>query len=407
MESHSLMRKDGTFRESAKCLLDASIRAGRSLVAPHRGALFAYENLLAHVQARTSLLRPTNRPGDDRAFFNRGLAALSLYHTDWLRPVEAWHEETPNPWPLFSSLAQHLLARWPVPACMASAWLDPPTGRKSPQQDWYRHLGRGGDLRTAGLPLRLTRAMSRWLREAPHQLPVIGAVRWAQVLGLGGSKALARIVVGTRLGKVLENEEFWETVLRFLIAHPELRAEQVGPVVDFLQAQRFAWREGAFGKRPPPRPDYSMKGRTVASILRQLEEWHRELVWEAERPQVTWRPAGFAGFHLVREEERGPQVWTIEEILTDRGLRQEGQAMHHCVAIYLEDCIRRETSIWSMRVETRWGQQRALTIEVDLATRMICQVRGSCNRFPSANEMGVVERWAEAEGLRLAEDVRG
>ncbi|MBY0227782.1 MAG: PcfJ domain-containing protein [Gemmataceae bacterium] len=405
------MRRDGTFRRSAQRRLDDSIRAARALLAPKGGALPAYERLLAHVRARTSLLRPSDRPGGDRTPFNRGLAALSLYHADWLRPVEAWRSAARNPWPLFSSLAQHLLARCPVPACMASAWLDPPTGRKSPQQDWFRHLGRGMDLRTAGLPLRLTRAMARLFWEAPHHYPVIAAVRWAQVLGLGGSKELARAVVGTRLGKTLENEEFWETVLRFFVSHPELALEQVGPVVDFLHAQRFAWKEGVspqgvFGKRPPPRPDYSMKGRTVASVLRQVEEWHRELIREADRPLIAWRPAPFGGFRLVRAEESGAQVWTIEEILTDRDLRQEGREMRHCVASYLEECVRRETSIWTMRVETRWGQRRALTLEVDIPTRMIWQARGTCNRPPSANELGIVERWAEAEGLRLAEEVR-
>jgi hypothetical protein len=60
--------------------------------------------------------------------------------------------------------------------------------------------------------------------------------------------------VGTRLGKVLENEEFWESVLHFFVNHPCLDLAQVGPVVDFLQHQRFEWKEGVspdgvFGKQ--------------------------------------------------------------------------------------------------------------------------------------------------------------
>jgi hypothetical protein len=59
--------------------------------------------------------------------------------------------------------------------------------------------------------------------------------------------------------------------------------------VDFRQHQRFEWKEGVsaegvFGKQPPPRPDYTMKGRTVASILRQVEEWHKELGQETNQP---------------------------------------------------------------------------------------------------------------------------
>jgi hypothetical protein len=238
-------------------------------------------------------------------------------------------------------------------------------------------------------------------------------LRWAQVLGLGGSKALARAVVGTRLGKVLGNEEFWESVLHFFINHPSLDLAQVGPVVDFLQHQRFEWKEGVspggvFGKQPPPRPDYTMKGRTVASILRQVEEWHKELGQEANQSSITWRHAPFKEFRLVQGEEAlgNMRVWTITELLTSRALFLEGQAMRHCVATYKENCVRRQTSIWSMQVETQRGRQRALTIEVDISKRTICQVRGKCNRLPSVNERAIVERWAAVEGLQVVEALR-
>jgi hypothetical protein len=100
------------------------------------------------------------------------------------------------------------------------------------------------------------------------------------------------------------------------------------------------------------------------------------------------------------------RVWTITEILTSRALFLEGQAMRHCVATYQEDCVRRQVSIWSMQVETQRGRQRALTIEVDNPKRMVCQVRGKCNRLPSANERALVERWAAVEGLRVVEGMR-
>jgi hypothetical protein len=403
------MRREGSFRQTARRQLDDSIRAGRALAA-QRGALPAYERLLWHVRTRTTLLHPSDRAGDNRTPFNSGLVALALYHRDWLRPVESWHPAHQNARPQFSSLAQHLLARYPVPPFMASAWLDLPAGKKLPQHDWYRHLGRGENIRTAGLPLRLTRAMAHLFTQAPHHYSALAALRWAQVLGLGGSKALARAIVGTRLGKVLENEEFWESVLYFFINHPGLDLTQVGPVVDFLQHQRFEWREGVsvdgvFGKLPPARPDFTMKGRTVTSILRLVEEWHKELARDGDRCLVSWPRAPFKDFRLVQEEEApgNARVWTITEILTSRALFLEGREMRHCVASYKEDCMRREASIWSMQVQTRRGRHRALTIDVDIPTRTILQVRGKCNRLPSAGERAIVERWAAVEGLGVVE----
>src|SRR3954464_6453848 len=105
-----------------------------------------------------------------------------------------------------------------------------------------------------------------------------------------------------------------------------------------------------------------MKGRTVASLLRQVEEWHRELGQETNQPSITWRHAAFNDFRLVQGEEAlgNVRAWTVTEILTSRALFLEGQAMRHCVATYKENCIRRRTSIWSMQVETRRGRQRAL-----------------------------------------------
>jgi hypothetical protein len=150
-----------------------------------------------------------------------------------------------------------------------------------------------------------------------------------------------------------------------------------------------------------------MKGRTVASIRRQVEEWHKELGRETNQPLVTWRHAPFNDFRLVQGEEAlgNMRVWTITEILTSRALFLEGRAMRHCVATYKEGCVRRQVSIWSMQAETRRGRQRALTIEVDIPKRAVCQVRGKCNRLPSANERAIVDRWAEAEGLRFVHTV--
>ena len=92
--------------------------------------------------------------------------------------------------------------------------------------------------------------------------------------------------------------------------------------------------EGLLGKQPPPRPDYSLKGRTVASLLRQVEEWHKELGQDRDRPSLSWPHSPFKDFRLVQRREGAgePRVWTITELLTSRALDLEGRAMRHCVA---------------------------------------------------------------------------
>src|SRR5262245_16848460 len=116
------MRREVSFRQTAKQQLDDSIHAGRSLALRHDGALLAYERLLRQVQSRTALLHPSDRAGDNRNFLNAGVLALALHHADWLRPVETWFPSRQNVWPLLTSLAHHLFARYPVPPFMTSVW---------------------------------------------------------------------------------------------------------------------------------------------------------------------------------------------------------------------------------------------------------------------------------------------
>jgi hypothetical protein len=183
--------------------------------------------------------------------------------------------------------------------------------------------------------------------------------------------------------------------------------------VDFLQHQKFEWKEGVspegvLGKQPPPRPDYTMKGRTVASIMRQVEEWHKQLGQDTDQPSLSWRRSPLEDFRLVEGSEvlGNMRVWTITQLLTSRSLLLEGRAMRHCVATYAERCARRQTSIWSMQVENQRGRYRVLTIEVDLLKRIVCQARGKCNRLPQRAERELMEQWAVQEGLKVAESVR-
>jgi hypothetical protein len=405
------MRGHGAFRQSGKQQLDDAIHAHRRALARHHiGALPAYEQLLRYVQTRTALLHPTNSPKDHRGKLNDGLVALALYHSDWLRSVETWVPTQQNCYPQFASLAQHLFARFPVPACMTSVWFDLPLGERLPQHTWYKHLGLGQNIRTASLPMQLTRTMAHLFHQAPHHFSAVAALRWAQVRGMGGNEALARAVVGTRLGKILENEVFWETVLQFFVNQPSLDLAQVGPIVDFLQHQRFEWRDGvsptgALGKQPPPQPDFTMRGRTTASLGRLVREWHRQLGQESQQPSIAWQRSAINEFQMVEgsEELGNVRIWTVSELLNSRALFLEGQSMRHCVATYVKSCIRRQTSIWSMQIEHQRGRHRVLTIEVDLLKRTICQARKKANQRPHEKEIAVMERWAKEQGLKVSD----
>jgi hypothetical protein len=309
-----------------------------------------------------------------------------------------------NPIPLFSSLSHHLLAEYPVPPVLLSAWFRGVTGKGRQQQVWFKHAGCGKSLRTAGFPIPLTRRMAHEFAHAPAHYPIDFALRWAQVRGLGGSDSLARSVAATRLGREFENGEFWISVIHPLVNSPRLDPSHVEPIVEYLHDQKFRPRRIIVGEDTevevgPPQPGLSIKGRTTASLVRRAVEWQAER--RSEQPQrgvIRWDRSDIGEY---RQEGEGGPAWTIRELLDSDELAAEGKAMEHCVANYAGCCARRLTTIWSVGMETSEGRQRVVTVEVNPASREVIQAKARCNGEPDDSCVAILKEWAGREGLKL------
>jgi len=370
-------------------------------------------SLLLHVQPITNFLDAAPAiPQFGHQIGNTwtdALVALAHRWRAWIRPVEEWRPRTHNVRRQFASLARHLLADYPVPTFMDSVWFMGIGAEAVRRQRWYIHVASGQNLRTADVPIPLTKRMAHHFMLAPNHLTVDQALRWGQVIGLGGSPRLAEAVTATRLAEHFENDEFWISVIRFFIENPMLDLVHVGPIIDYLQNQRFDHREefqapGVFGRLPPPQPNLTMKGRSPEALLRQVERWHRQLSNERVDLKAQWPGAGIKGFDCIegREGSSSLRRWTIRELLSSHALVAEGRAMQHCVASYAHSCSRRVTSIWSLQVENYEGSRRMVTVEVRLPQRIVCQARGKRNVLPDAKSKDILRRWAAQEGLKLS-----
>ena len=307
----------------------------------------ALERLLRHVQTTTGLLRlPTVGGRIETQGIERivgGLLALACHHTDWVRPIEDWNPTGQSPMPQFGSLAMHLLARYPVPAFMTSVWLRDRDAESHRYQGWYKHIGLGRNIRTADLPLLLTKMMAHHFMLAPDHYTVEAALRWGQVRGMGGSEELAGAVAATQLGRSFEHEDFWKTVIQFFVNEPTLDSIHIGPIVDYLNSQKFVpqedfLEEGELGRPGPPQPNLTMKGRTKGSLLRLVEEWHKSLRHRPKVVPVYWERSGIGELRFIEKDSRDhepPRTWTIQELLSSGELYREGLAMQHCVASYV------------------------------------------------------------------------
>ena len=347
-----------------------------------------------------------------------GLSALAAQHARWVNEPGSWKPDSHGARRQFGSLARHLLARYEVPVFMDEAWLIGADERGLAHQEWFIHIGRGANIRTAGLPIQLTRRAAHLFPLAPRDLSIEAALRWAQTLALGGDELLARALISTRLAELQPDEPFWQSVIFFFINNPMLDFARVGAIVDFVHHRRFVPAEAADpGGGPPrlaiPEPEFSMKGRTGIALLRRVEEWHRELARESKRPPLEWSGSGVKGLQWsYRDSAAKLDVsWTITELLSSRALQEEGRDMRHCVASYASSCARGTTSIWSLQVQegATAVPRRVMTIELHNARRAITQARGRCNRAPGekrssarlANAPAIVRRWASEQSLTI------
>jgi hypothetical protein len=340
--------------------------------------------------------------------FVEALVLIAAHHQAWLRPCDTWKPRTHNTRRQFASLLRHLFVQYDdMPLFFDSVWFTGPTAKGGNQRAIYLHIGKGGSLRSCDLPIRFSKRMAHHFKQAPNDVTFEKALRWGQVLGLGGDERLATTILATRLGECFDHDDFWITVIEWLISNPMLDRVHIGPIIDYLHNQRFSPEPFvAAGNQEamlPPQPNLNMKGRTPQSLLRKVNEWHRGLAKDNTHQVSQWASAGIDGFEFLEgsQTNRSLKLWTIRELLSSKSLVAEGRQLKHCVASYGSSCIRGACSIWTMEVETHEGRTKALTLEVR-SPRTICQARGKANRLPTEKERGIMRRWAAEAGLTIA-----
>jgi len=337
------------------------------------------------------------------AIHARGVVELCKNATRWLRPIDQWMPKTHNPNRQFFSLARHLLAIYDVPLFMDQAWLR----GTALQQAWFILIGQGKNIQTAdNLPVPLTKKMAHHFLEAPAAYSIEAAFRWGQTIVLGGDRRLADAIRETRLVEDFRDNDFWLSVIRFFVRNPMLDPVHIQPIVDYLWNQRYEPRiafveRGIARELGPEQPNLSMRGRTVHSLLRAVDEWHRRLGRETAGGRLQWHKSAIRDFKFIEgsEQAKNMKVWRIRELLSGQELIAEGRRMSHCVASYANSCHKGICSIWSMEVEADDGIEPLVTIEVNHKRKEMCQVRGKRNRLPTDKEKDILRRWATKEQL--------
>ena len=352
-----------------------------------------------------TIQEPDERDDNQRlALRMRALLSMAGRAKGWVRPIEAWtlQRGEDEPHPLFQ-LSRHLLVKWDIPDFMDTIWLVTSAEVCELWLDWYQQIGAGGPVRGGASRLAMSAGQARYFDDIPNTylagMHESFMLAYMDMRLLGANSTRAHEMTVTYLGRpgVLSssNRHFWLSVGRFFLAHPEIPAEQLDPLCDYLRAIKF-------GNGAEAQPGLVMTGRSAAKLLAQMRRWHRGAGREMWREKQVFAPSGLRGADgEAAELPEALRGWRVSEVLTRAGLIAESRVLRHCVQTYDGKCAAGLCSIWSVRKVGRDGRaRRRLTIEVERGGRII-QVRGRDNRWPTAEERAAVAAWANWTGVKL------
>lgn len=310
------------------------------------------------------------------------------------RDLKDWTPKTHNAHKQYGSLVRHLFAQYPVPDFMDSVWFrDDDTWIP-----WFIEIGSGANIRkVAGFPIAYTKKMAHNMFQSPRNYSIEQAIRWGQVSALGGGLRFFNEIQCTRIAPIgtigqthPDRHAFWQTVIEWFLRHPMLDPVHFGPIVDYIEHQKFS----------PPRenPDFEITGRSPQAILHLVNQWHGALGKASRRKQVSWPCHGLDWQWEQKTRDDVTHAWEVREILDSHALLAEGRGMRHCVYTYTDSCAKGQNVILSLRCDGK----RLLTVQFLPHQQRLGEIRGSCNRRPKNAELNVLSRWAKDKGLEKA-----
>lgn len=371
------------------------------------------------IAAYDATLRQAARAVRQPPDFKRALDEAHHGLGNAIRPRDAWRPQlkTRDAGRLRLAAARHLFAIYPVSAHLEHIWLDGSglTGDETMlRKRWYVAAASGQSLYKAGAGEWLTRKEVHWFLNPPAALDFCETFWLAIVRTYIDDLGIAQRIARSKISRTPRADlAFWREAARFFTVNP-LPIEEIDDLCDHLAA------------RLEREPHYSLRGRTLVSLQRQMQEWHRDIAMvariEAAQRRAAILRAGDAGVRQSKDDghwagsplaswswrpserkanARGEEFAVVQITKAD-DLVAESRAMHHCVWTYAEKCIAGQASIWSLRRTGLGRADRMLTIELDPRNRAV-QVRGFANRTARQDELQVLGRWAKARGVTLVE----
>ena len=299
------------------------------------------------------------------------LESILYFAPLWLRSPMTFDGSTP------AELLRHLFAEYPVPTILDKA----AHAGSDKYLRWFICYGQGASLYKLGQISRgwqVTKRFQHHLARAPKSLSLVYATLFVE-MGQTGLDARARQwlfdnprftqdLTASWTQEQLDYLRFWRQTAAWLQRHAD-------GMDDYDAWLVLNWAAHTFQV-----DGFSWAGRSLPASVRHAEAW----MGENRSTGSLWRNHGV--------DWQRDDIWSVREICSSAALREEGNAMRHCVAAYDQICAKGWAAVFSLR---RRGV-RMLTIDIDLRTRRVREMKRFGNGAATEAEIAIVDEWMAA-----------
>ena len=325
-----------------------------------------------------------------------------------VRDIEKWKPTRNNPKIQLQLLLQHLFAKYPVPKFLGNCFVN-----HTSRTGLYLHIGQGKSFKDYLLKpnMLLNKKVYNYLFSVPEHFSFYEGFRYAQVLSLGGTERFFKALMDSDYQRSeFETDNFWSKFVEFLINAPMFDYAKIHELVDYISSRK---------QNETPQNPFSLKHRTIASLLKQSFDWHQDQILAARQariqnqggrgrfrfnrptfnygadPTAKWLPLDVRDYHQSSEKI----TYNLIQLTTGKQLIEEGREMRHCVASYADSCMRGEKAIFSLR-ESGPGIIPGSLVTIEVRNYEIVQARGKGNKAYKEGLNKIIKKWAEREGLK-------
>lgn len=274
---------------------------------------------------------------------------------------------------------------------------------------WIICLGRGESFRKQTKQIFSAKEADYFLKnDLEKELSLFSRIWWAKLSCLQIKKELKEIFLSHFVIRIF----YFEAKRGLLLYEKVQRKEEFSIQLGFflqkfqqeLNSQTFINICDFFRSRIDEDPFFSLKGRTLASVIRLSNEWHADQL-RLQNPigmNAEWPPLHTIKLtaYFSKDPDGTKRDWNFFEITSGKELYKEGKHQSHCVGSYAQECLKGGTRIFSLRQE---NSTTRVTIELRQygSNWEIVQARGKYNKEPSAAAAAVIKSWTKDHGFSL------